>query len=99
MEPYRPVLAGRRPQTLRPCGGHLGPGLFLVAVAPKEAITPISLVPTARGRILALTNQRNLHRSGDQGTLVPGASANWQTVLPDGTALGDIRYTLQTGRG
>jgi hypothetical protein len=33
------------------------------------------------------------------GTLLPGASADWQIVLPDGTALGDIRYTLQTDRG
>jgi muconolactone delta-isomerase len=33
------------------------------------------------------------------GTLTPGASADWQTTLPDGTALGDIRYTLQTDRG
>ena len=33
------------------------------------------------------------------GTLVPGASADWQTVLPDGTALGEIRYTLQTDAG
>ena len=33
------------------------------------------------------------------GTLLPGASADWQTVLPDGTALGDIRYTLQTDNG
>jgi muconolactone delta-isomerase len=33
------------------------------------------------------------------GTLVPGASADWQTVLADGTALGDIRYTLQTEGG
>jgi hypothetical protein len=33
------------------------------------------------------------------GELVPGASADWQTVLPDGTALGDIRYTLRTGGG
>jgi Protein of unknown function (DUF3237) len=33
------------------------------------------------------------------GTLVPGASADWQIVLPDGTALGDVRYTLQTDRG
>ena len=40
LEPYRPALAGRRPQTLRPCGGHLGPGVFLVAVAAKEATTP-----------------------------------------------------------
>ncbi len=34
-----------------------------------------------------------------RGTLLPGASADWQTVLPDGTALGDIRYTLQTDAG
>jgi hypothetical protein len=33
------------------------------------------------------------------GELLPGASADWQIVLPDGTALGDIRYTLQTDRG
>jgi hypothetical protein len=33
------------------------------------------------------------------GKLVPGASADWQIVMPDGTALGDIRYTLQTDRG
>src|ERR1700682_90352 len=33
------------------------------------------------------------------GTLLPGASADWQIVLPDGSALGDIRYTLQTDHG
>ena len=33
------------------------------------------------------------------GRLIPGASADWQTILPDGTALGDIRYTLETDRG
>jgi hypothetical protein len=33
------------------------------------------------------------------GTLLPGASADWQTLLPDGTALGDIRYTLRTDGG
>jgi hypothetical protein len=33
------------------------------------------------------------------GKLLPGASADWQIVLPDGTALGDIRYTLQTHSG
>jgi hypothetical protein len=33
------------------------------------------------------------------GTLVPGANADWQIILPDGTALGDIRYTLQTTNG
>jgi Protein of unknown function (DUF3237) len=34
-----------------------------------------------------------------KGRLLPGASADWQIVLPDGTALGDIRYTLQTEGG
>ena len=33
------------------------------------------------------------------GKLLPGASADWQIVLPDGTALGDVRYTLQTDTG
>jgi hypothetical protein len=33
------------------------------------------------------------------GELLPGASADWQIVLPDGTAFGDIRYTLQTDGG
>jgi hypothetical protein len=33
------------------------------------------------------------------GTLVPGASADWQVVLPDGSALADIRFTLQTDDG
>ena len=33
------------------------------------------------------------------GNLIPGASADWQIVLADGTTLGDIRYTLQTGAG
>lgn len=33
------------------------------------------------------------------GKLLPGASADWQIVLPDGTVLGDIRYTLQTDAG
>jgi hypothetical protein len=33
------------------------------------------------------------------GVLVPGASADWQIVQSDGTAIGDIRYTLQTDSG
>jgi hypothetical protein len=34
-----------------------------------------------------------------RGRLLSGASADWQTVLPDGTALGDIRYALETDAG
>ncbi len=33
------------------------------------------------------------------GKLLPGASADWQIVLPDGTSFADIRYTLQTDGG
>jgi hypothetical protein len=33
------------------------------------------------------------------GTLLPGVSADWQILLPDGTAVGDSRYTLQTDDG
>jgi len=33
------------------------------------------------------------------GKLLPGSSADWQIVLPDGTAIGDIRYTFQTDDG
>jgi Protein of unknown function (DUF3237) len=30
---------------------------------------------------------------------LPAPGADWQIVLPDGTALGDIRYVLQTDDG
>jgi hypothetical protein len=33
------------------------------------------------------------------GQLVTGASADWQTVLADGTAFSAIRYTLRTNDG
>ena len=33
------------------------------------------------------------------GTLLPGGSASWQIVVPDGTARAEIRYTLQTNGG
>jgi Protein of unknown function (DUF3237) len=34
-----------------------------------------------------------------KGTLLFGVSADWQIILRDGTALGDLRYTLQSDRG
>jgi hypothetical protein len=61
---------------------------------------PLDLGDTVQGhrRIVPLTGGTF---TGPElsGTLLPGASADWQTVLPDGTALGDIRYTLQTNDG
>lgn len=62
--------------------------------APAE----LGEIPEGRRRIAPLTGGTF---TGPElnGTLVPGASADWQVVLDDGTALGDIRYTLQTNGG
>jgi hypothetical protein len=61
---------------------------------------PLDLGDTARGhrRIVALTGGTFMGPE-ISGTLVPGASADWQTVLPDGAAHGDIRYTLLADGG
>jgi hypothetical protein len=62
--------------------------------------TPIALGETPQGlrRIVPLSGGRF---TGPQlsGTLLAGASADWQTIRPDGAAIGDIRYTLQTDDG
>ena len=61
---------------------------------------PIDLgdVSQGRRRIVPLTGGTF---SGPElnGKLLPGASADWQIVLVDGTALGEIRYTLETDGG
>jgi muconolactone delta-isomerase len=61
---------------------------------------PLDLGDIAQGhrRIVALTG--GIFTGPElNGTLLPGASADWQIVLPDGTALGDVRYTLRTDGG
>ena len=65
-----------------------------ITVAP-----PLDFGETDHGhrRIVAQTGGRFTGRLN--GTLLPGASADWQLVLGDGTALGDIRSTLQTDDG
>jgi hypothetical protein len=58
----------------------------------------VGTIPQGRRRIVPLTG--GIFTGTElNGKLLPGASADWQTILADGTALGDIRYTLQTGRG
>ncbi|MGZ4165746.1 MAG: DUF3237 domain-containing protein [Solirubrobacteraceae bacterium] len=78
---------------------------------PDPRLTPVYRLEATLGAPLELGDGRQGRRrivpltggtfSGPEisGTLVAGASADWQTVLPDGTALGDIRYTLQTQAG
>jgi muconolactone delta-isomerase len=78
---------------------------------PDPRLTPVYRLEATLGRPLDLGDTVHGHRrivpltggtfTGPEisGALVSGASADWQTVLPDGTALGDIRYTLQTTGG
>jgi muconolactone delta-isomerase len=78
---------------------------------PSPRLTPVYRLEATLGQPLELGDTKHGHRrivpltdgtfTGPDmsGTLVPGASADWQTVLPDGTALGDIRYTLRTTDG
>jgi hypothetical protein len=55
-------------------------------------------VAEGRRRIVPLTGGTFV---GTQlnGVLLPGASADWQIVRPDGTTIGDVRLTLQTTQG
>jgi len=76
------------------------PSLSMVYRLEATLGAPLDLGEVAQGRrrIVALTGGRF---SGPElgGELLAGSSADWQIILADGTALGDIRYTLQTGSG
>jgi hypothetical protein len=76
------------------------PRLTLVYRLEATLGEPLDVGEIAQGhrRIVPLTGGTF---SGPElsGTLLPGAGADWQTVLPDGTAFGDIRYMLRTGAG
>jgi hypothetical protein len=76
------------------------PTLTLVFRLEAALGDPLELGETAAGRrrIAPLAGGTF---SGPElaGTLVPGASADWQLVSADGTVHGDIRYVLRTDRG
>jgi muconolactone delta-isomerase len=107
-------LAGWLRTTVTPLGSHPNDppgGSSLGDRLPEPRLTrvfrldatlgePLELGETTRGRrrIVPLTGGTF---TGPElnGKLLPGASADWQIILPDGTALGDIRSTLQTDDG
>jgi hypothetical protein len=76
------------------------PRLSLVYRLEATLGAPLDLGVLAQGRrrIVPLTGGRF---TGPElsGELLAGSSADWQIILADGTALGDIRYTLQTEGG
>ena len=61
---------------------------------------PLDLGDIAQGRRSIVPLTGGTFTGPDlNGKLLAGSSADWQIVLPDGTALGDIRYTLRTDDG
>ena len=66
--------------------------------ASVGAALDVGNVPQGRRRIIPLTGG-SFAGPELNGSLLPGASADWQIVLPDGTTLGDVRYTLRTDQG
>ena len=85
-----------------PASGAELPRPQITAVYRLEATLgqPIEIGETATGHLRIVPLTAGLF-SGPEiaGTLVGVASADWQTVLPDGTVLGDIRYVLETDSG
>ena len=76
------------------------PRLSLVYRLEARLGEPLDLGETALGRRRIVPQTAGTFTGPEiSGRLLPGASADWQTVLRDGTALADIRYTLQTDSG
>jgi muconolactone delta-isomerase len=100
-DPAPAIDLGRAGEASAPPSPRLpDPHLTLVYRLEASLGPPLELGEVAQGRrrIVPLTGG-TFTGPGLAGTLLPGASADWQIVRPDGTALGDIRYTLRTDRG
>jgi len=89
------------PDPGRPSGFQL-PVARLTPVYRLEASLgePLDLGDTTQGRRRIVPLTGGTFTGPDlNGIVVPGASADWQILLPDGTALADIRCTFQTNEG
>jgi muconolactone delta-isomerase len=100
--PNDPDMGGHARERRDPGLGNRLPEPRLMRVYRLDATLgeplDLGLVSQGRRRIVPLTG--GTFRGPDlNGELIGGTSADWQIVLPDGTALGDIRYTLKTDSG
>ncbi len=97
----RSPIDALKPPDLSMSTDHLpDPQLVLVYRLTAGIGQPLDLGdgPLGHQRIVPLTD--GVFKGSEfSGTLVAGASADWQTVLPDGTVIGDVRYTLKTEAG
>jgi muconolactone delta-isomerase len=96
LEPHPNDPVNGRPSAFQLPDPRLSPVYRLEAALGE----PLDLGDTAQGRrrVVALTGGTF---TGPElnGRLLPGASADWQIMLADGTALADLRYTLETDSG
>jgi muconolactone delta-isomerase len=90
---------------------RLRPDTAMGAQVPEPRLTQVYRLEATLGEPLDLGDVAQGHRrivpqtggrfTGPElsGKLLPGASADWQIVMPDGTSFADVRYTLQTDGG
>ena len=100
VHPNDPGIERRAGEQGRPVIQLPAPKLTFVYRVEAALGQPVELGETEHGR------RRIVPQTGGtftgpalSGTLLAGASADWQIVKPDGTVLVDIRYTLQTDQG
>jgi muconolactone delta-isomerase len=88
-----------------PGGSSMGnrlpdPRLSLVYRLEAELGEPLDFGQRSQGHRRIVPQTGGTFEGADmKGKLLPGVSADWQIVLPDGTSHGDIRYTLETDDG
>jgi hypothetical protein len=66
--------------------------------AELEPPVDIGLTPFGHRRVIAYAGGQ-AEGDGFQAAIVPGSGADWQILRPDGSAVADIRYTLETADG
>lgn len=99
--PNDPEIARSGSHEKDPSATHLpAPHLSLVYRLEAALGQPLELGETAFGRRRIVPLTGGTFTGPDlSGTLLAGASADWQIVAADGTAAADLRYTLQTDQG